>query len=531
MKRKKRSFSLFSNLTVRKKFALNSIILVAAVITVWIAMAHTIITEQKSKYSQMEKTTLTASEHIMNMSVESAVSIATNIYANESVYDFLNTEYAASADYYAVYYPLQRNSALNIADTNIISKCIIYTENPTVLEGGNIKKLGDAKDSFWYRDFMKMKKPIILCVDPDTKSMVLVRKLDYKELATGESYLCLYLDHSVLTSFADDLGFNGELYVMSGSELLYSSNKKISSVSDINISQDFECLKRNYYTVDVEFYSCAEKKGFTNFLDLNKGILAALAALLIIAVTAGQLMALNIKRRIKYTLSEYESKGLALSLAGSNNGSDEIGRLLDICGEMSEKLELTGSESRQHNDSLMRKSDEFDSLFATAMRLDAEIAVRDRLPEMWSAGIHELFPLETELELLKKTADRFEADFSSDIPEGKWKVPAYSLVLIAWDVFGSLGGESVSITDSGEKAVITFEGEIIPKSMDELKINAVFEDENVSAEYSFDRNNRFNPYLRLRHCLGSRVEMEMDTYDGLKLVFRIYPEKEESDDE
>ena len=94
MKRKKRSFSLFSNLTVRKKFALNSIILVAAVITVGIAMAHTIITEQKSKYSQMEKTALTASEHIMNMSVESAVSIATNIYANESVYDFLNTEYA-----------------------------------------------------------------------------------------------------------------------------------------------------------------------------------------------------------------------------------------------------------------------------------------------------------------------------------------------------------------------------------------------------------------------------------------------------
>ena len=154
-----------------------------------------------------------------------------------------------------------------------------------------------------------MKKPTILCIDPATKKLILVRKLDYQELKTGDSYLCLYLNQNVLTKFADDLGFDGELYVMSGGDLLYSSDKKVKAADDININQDFECIKRNYYTVDIEFYSCASKDTLWDFIKLNKSVLITLIVIVTAALIAGLLMALNIRRRIKPALAEYETNG------------------------------------------------------------------------------------------------------------------------------------------------------------------------------------------------------------------------------
>ena len=126
---------MLSNLSVTLKFVFVELFLLFAVLTITFAMVRTISLTQKRKYSQMEKTAVTASEHIMNMSIESAVSIAKNIYTNEAIYEFLNREYSSSSDYYSVYYPIQQNSAMNIADTNIVNTCIIYTENPTVLPG------------------------------------------------------------------------------------------------------------------------------------------------------------------------------------------------------------------------------------------------------------------------------------------------------------------------------------------------------------------------------------------------------------
>ena len=58
---------------------------VLAVLLVWAAMLNTISKTQKSKYGQMEQTAVTVSEQIVNMTVENAVSIAKNIYTDESI--------------------------------------------------------------------------------------------------------------------------------------------------------------------------------------------------------------------------------------------------------------------------------------------------------------------------------------------------------------------------------------------------------------------------------------------------------------
>ena len=526
-KEKKRRSALLSNLPVMLKFLFMDVLLAAAVLLMWVAMVRTIRNTQREKYKQMENTAVSATADIMNVTVETAVSIAKSIYTNENIYSFLNTEYASASEYYSVYYPLQQTTALNIADTNIIKSCIIYTSNSTVLTGGNIRKLSDFKDAYWYKYFVKTKKPTVLCIDPETSDIILVRKLDYQNLKTGESYICMYLEPTVISDFADDFGFDGELYIMSGGDLIYSSNKDASAAEDIVIGADFECIQRNYYTTEMEFYSCSNKKGLKDLVSENAPVLILLLTVTVAAVVAAVAMAVNMKYRIRRAIGEYDSTGSMKSLSGAGNGRDELGQLLDKCGAMSEKLETTGSESKLHNDTLVRRNDEYDSLFSTAMKLDAELVVAERLPDLMSYNSEEYFPLAFEAELLKKTALKFGGSYSGVVPDTDMKVPAYSLVLIAGDAFRELGADSVELKVTDEKVEIRFGGEKTPKSTDVLKLSAIFEEESVSGEYKFDRSYRFNPYIRLRHCLGSRAELTINGKNKLELVIVLRREKGE----
>ena len=98
--------------------------MIAAIISVGTIMVATVMNVTAKKYSQIEKTVISSTEQMTTIGVESAVSIAKNIYTNEPVYDFLNKEFKSSSDYFEEYYPLQKNTALSTADTNIVKKFI-----------------------------------------------------------------------------------------------------------------------------------------------------------------------------------------------------------------------------------------------------------------------------------------------------------------------------------------------------------------------------------------------------------------------
>ena len=511
------------------KFVLIDTFLVLSIFIVWFAILRTVSSTQKKKYKQMEHTVVTASEQIMNMSVESAVSIAKNIYTNEAIYNFLNKRYSSSSEYYEAYYPLQQNTAMNIADTNIVKCCNIYTDNPTILSGGSIYKLETAADSYWYECFRKMNKATVLCIDPDTNNIILVRKLDYMNLDTGESYLTLELNGSVLNQFADNLEFDGELYIMSGGELLYSSDKSDETVDDVSITPAFECITRNYYTLDIAFYSCAARKGIKDFVIGNKAMLVCLAAVILLVVLMGHVVAFGINNRIKPILSAYGDSGGIGDVTEGNCGKDEIGKLIDVCCGMSKRLMEKGSEFEMSSDSLMRKSSDYESLFTAAMRMNAELLVREEIPEALIGTADEYITLSAEAGLLGKTADKYGAVYSITGEPCSEPIPAYSLVLIAADAFSSFGATACTVKCDGTKTVVTFEGDKPLKSAAALRLRAIFEGEGISEEYSFERVNRYNPYLRLKHCLGKKADAEVSGKNSMKLVITIDLKKEKGE--
>ncbi|MBR1823344.1 MAG: hypothetical protein IJ779_03805 [Ruminococcus sp.] len=519
---KKKKAALFSGMSVMKKFVFLDFLLLLAIAAVSAVLVATVMSVTAKKYKQIEKTVVSSTEQMTTLGIESAVSIAKNIYTNEPVYDFLNRKYNSSSDYFEAYYPLQQNTALSTADTNIVKKCTIYTSTPTIVTGGTMRMLSEATDEEWYKDIKKYNKPTILSIDSDDHQMMLVRRLDYTALDTGESYLVLILNNAFIEDFANALDFDGQFYVMSGSDLIYSSDENVKSVSDVAITPEFQCITHNYYSVDIDFYSYSNRSGFIAFMRENLLLIPCLAAVLIIALLSGLIMAKGIIRRIKPIITEFGETGSIKDLKKGSSGTDEIGKLLDICADMSERLALKGDEFIESSNSLLQKSSDYNSLFATAMRLDAELTAANKMPCLKADTDEEEIPLADETELVKKTAEKHGAEYScKGVSNENWMIPAYSLTLIADDFFSNFSGESAAVSVSDEAAEITFTSSVIPRSSETLKLHAIFEDANVSSEYSFDRSNRFNPYIRIRHCLGSRVDMIINEKDNFTVTFRI----------
>lgn len=520
-KKKKLNIPLFSDLTVAIKFLLLDIMLLLAVVMVFTAMLRAISAAQKEKYTQMERTVITASEQITEMAVDSAVALAKNIYSNEMIYTFLNKRYASSSEYYEAYYPLQQNTAMRLADSNVVRGCTIYTENPTVLTGGNLKKLESAKNEYWYKCFQKLNKSTILCIDPETSSLTLARKLDYISLDTGESYLCMEISKSALIKNFENLGFDGDLYLMSGSTLIYSSSDE-SDADEIVITPEFDCITRNYYSADIEYYSRANKNGFRDLVLVNKLLLITLALVVIVVIVSGYLMSHNIKRRVRAAEDDFNRSGSTPSLVKGENGKDEIGTLLDICCSMSERIRLNGSEYKISSDSLMQKSSDYDSLYATAMRLDAELTIINKFPDFNRNISDEFVPLSSEIKQLEKFAELNNVEISGTIYEDEnLRVPTYSLILIADDIFRTFSNISIMLHSQGREALVSFQSDTVPKSSDTLKLHAIFEENGISDEYTFDRNSRINPYLRFKHCLGDNADAEIKDKDNFHITLKI----------
>ena len=519
-KKKKNGYLIFSDTPVRKKFLLLDCLYILSLILVVLVTLKTITATSTEKYKKSETAIITATEQIMDMGIESAVSIAKNIYSNDAIYEFLNREYSSTADYYAAFYPLQQGTDMGIADINIIKSCTIYSDNPTILAGGNIKKLSTATESAWYKNYMKLKKSILLSLDPEHCTLTLVRKLDFVHLNTGDSFICLELNMQILENYFEKLGFDGELYVTSGSSLIYSNNPDVASVSDILVTKDYECFTRNYYSVEIEYYSCESKISFLTHLLSNKLLLIFLGTVLMLIFTVSLLLAHGIKNRAKSAIDEYNETGSTINVRDKINGKDEIGKLLDICGAMSERLNTKGNEFKMSSDSLNEISNNYQKLFTTALKLDAELSLRDKYPEVFKKISDVEITLNKEFGFIRKIAKIHSAVVDINVADSeKYYIPACSLSLIADDVFSNFSIASIKVTSSGSIITATFDSPDNPPHAYILKLRAIFEENSVADEYAFASDYKYNPYIRLKHCMSGNAELTI--LDNSHLCFAL----------
>lgn len=523
--------SSLSEVRLRTKLRLVNIIAVTAAFIMAAIMFINVLSLKNKSDKSMEKTMVSTADSILKMELDNAVSIARNIYGDHSMYEFFDTEYSSSSKYYEAYYQFQNSNPLTKSELNTIKNYTIYTENPTILPGGIIDTVDSIRRSEWFQNYNKYDKAMLMYCDPQTATISLIRKMDFDHLIHGDCYLKIDINTVLLKAACDDLDFDGDLYVFSSGTMIYSNSEK-SDYGDIGIDRHYECLTKNYYSADFEYYANATKYSFADIIKGN--IIYFILFLLIItaAFILAHLFSADVMRRTEKCKDTFEHDGSLLAIKNGECGSDEIGQLADICSALSDKLSLRISETSQNDTAAQATNFDYNALFGTAMRLNAELNVRELHPSLVKDSYSEMITLAEEAEMVKGVGKALSKArvYVADDTKNKKAVPAYSIMLIADNLLRLEGNPSLSLECEGNRVILYYENDVKPSPMRILKLNAIFEKADISNEYSFKHKNIYNPYLRLKYLFGDNATLEMETQNGFKLTITLIINTEMSDE-
>ena len=211
--KKKNKGNLISNIKINTKLILIFLIFILSLSFVFIIMIRDLSKSDEKYKKEMEETTISAVEQYINTSIDNVVSIANTLYTNSTLYEFLNKNYDTSTEYYDAFYQIKKNNSLSVAESQNITKYTIYTENKTILSGGNFSSSLNSSEE-WYNYFIKANKPMIIYCDQQENKMSLIRKLDFYTLNSGNCYLKIDINLNLMHDYFNNINLNGKLLIM-----------------------------------------------------------------------------------------------------------------------------------------------------------------------------------------------------------------------------------------------------------------------------------------------------------------------------
>ncbi|MDO5559523.1 MAG: hypothetical protein Q4F95_07975 [Oscillospiraceae bacterium] len=479
------------------------------------------------------------SEQYVNTSIENIVAIAKSVYTNNTLYNFLDTRYESTVDYFDAFHKLTENNSLIIAENSNINNFTIYSDNDTILNGGNICKLSEVKDEEWYNNFIKLNKNMILYCDKDASSLSLIRKLDYFKVNSGDCFLKIDFNSNNLQTNFENLKFDGTIYVTSGDTVLYSTQKNASEQTLPDFS-DYELFGKNYYTVEIQYYIKVNKGSIFTVLDMYK--LYSVPVFILFA--ACMIFIFKLIRNISYRVNEivlsYSKHQNFDMLRHSNYGNDEIGHLLNYCLDVSSRLKHNMRESDKLNTQICDYRNKNNNLLTELLSYEAK---KNYLyyfnPEvMNNSNLNRSFIcLDEEIENILKYKEEFKKKFnkelminiSNNVSESKKiYIPIYSMLSITDELVKRALNEDktpdfkITFSDNKNKFVITIAADETYFSPGRLlKLRAIFENDSGYEDWKYVRDSKYNPYNRLKHFYGSSINLEVSSSSNSTIELTI----------
>ncbi|MDE5769152.1 MAG: hypothetical protein K2H82_07175, partial [Oscillospiraceae bacterium] len=478
----------------------------------------------EEKYqTENENTILNSTEQYIDTAIENIVAIAKTIYTNNSLYDLLNTEYASAAAYYDAFYQFQENNSLIITENKNIKKYTIYTDNSTITSGGNIVHLSKAKDEEWYQRFCELNKPMIVFCDKENQSFSLIRKLDYNTIRTGDCYLKIDLSNAVIENYFDRLDFRGNLYVMSHSILIYSNTDE-KNADEINITSDYKCYVKNYYTAELEYYAKEQKSAVLEIITRNMTYLIPFLILFLLSVITAIVIVLDMTARTKkFDAIVHSEETLSQAENSLIYGTDELGKMFANCIQFFDRLQFNQRKLKKCYDALEKSYENTQQIRLQALHLDIKNLCLAKYPiEKPDLDFSEPLAIDFEFEMLRKhfqnrNIQHFKVILEK-MPEQVTVLP-FSVIMTADDLINPENSGIVRISENLEISVraffkenclhIQFRTNSPISSGKILKLRALFEDYPHQTDFDFQAGDIYNHYSRIKNYYGSHVSLEI----------------------
>lgn len=245
---------------IKKKFycLYMACILFPLVITDSIIVYIVIRSEKISQYSEMENAA-NAVKYSLSNALEQAAGFAKKIYMNKYINEFLNKEYKDAYDYVTSYYDFLKG--INIKDTagQDYAKITMYSDNDTIINGGEFSKTSRESGSGWYKYFKETGLSQMVLFDYDTakspavepkRKFMFIKKLDFFD-KEREKFLVIEMDYSSISRYLKRMNYPMDIFICCNGKIVLSNGKYAST------GKEFEkeaILGKPGYKTEMETY-------------------------------------------------------------------------------------------------------------------------------------------------------------------------------------------------------------------------------------------------------------------------------------
>lgn len=164
--------------------------------------------------------------------VEEAAGTTKKIYMNKYVNQFLDKQFETQLDYFLSYQAFMKDSLFESSIGSTASKITMYADNPTIVSGGEFKRLSPVKDQQWYQYLISSKQDGVLYIYYDNSSIPTVdakkritflRKLNFYQRDGFEKIVKMDLDYSGMVQSFAKMNYDAPVYVCWNDKIILSN--------------------------------------------------------------------------------------------------------------------------------------------------------------------------------------------------------------------------------------------------------------------------------------------------------------------
>jgi two-component system sensor histidine kinase YesM len=164
--------------------------------------------------------------------VEEAAGATKKIYMNKYVNQFLDKQFETQLDYFLSYQAFMKDSLFESSIGSTASKITMYADNPTIVSGGEFKRLSPVKDQQWYQYLISSNQDGVLYIYYDNSSIPTVdakkritflRKLNFYQRDGFEKIVKMDLDYSSMVQSFTKMNYDAPVYVCWNNNIILSN--------------------------------------------------------------------------------------------------------------------------------------------------------------------------------------------------------------------------------------------------------------------------------------------------------------------
>ena len=249
------------NLKIKNKFYLFYMMCVLLPLIVTDSYIVYIIGNSESRSAKHDmQNVANAVQNSFYNSVDYAASLGKNIYTSQYIENFLDKEYESNLDYVDAYQKLFMDTLLSDRFGMDHLVFTLYTDNPTVVDGGNVSGIKAARQSIWYEQLKASDSGKVLCILYDNSNspavaakrrILFIQKLNFYQNSSNEKILAINMDYGTIVRNLSAMNYSATVYICQGDKIVLSNGAHSNQGQDFDLFTD---KKKIGYVQDMELY-------------------------------------------------------------------------------------------------------------------------------------------------------------------------------------------------------------------------------------------------------------------------------------